>query len=170
MCSSPQKSPTCAIFGGHRPCGKGDIKFLICHKIPYDHVFRMLCVIMGCVPLIISHHPAKFGGHRRCARWDFVLTLLRDLMCLSGLIVTWHCSWVSIIISDYPAMFGDQRPCGRGDRKLSICYVTSNDHVVRGSCEIMESFPQISHYHVKLVTIDLAEEVIFCFQFVNGKR
>ena len=37
-------------------------------------------------------------------------------------------------------MFGDHKPFGRGDIKLSICHVTSCDHVGRGSCGIMGEF------------------------------
>ena len=58
------------MFGGHRPCGRGDIKFLICCEILREQVIRGSHVTMGWVTLIISHHPAKVGGHRRCARRD----------------------------------------------------------------------------------------------------
>ena len=58
------------MFGGDRPCERGDIKFSISRKIPRDHVVRGSCVIMGWVPLIISQHPAMFGGYKRCERED----------------------------------------------------------------------------------------------------
>ena len=54
-----------------------------------------------------------------------------------------HFEWVSLVISDYPANVGDHRPFGRGDIKLSVCHVTSRDHIVRKSCDIMGEF--ISH-------------------------
>ena len=54
-----------------------------------------------------------------------------------------------LVISDYPAKFCDHRPFGRGDIKLSVCHVTSHDHVVRGSCDIMGEFCSLSHNPVK---------------------
>ena len=46
------------MFGIHRPGEKGDIKFSISDEVPRKYVLRGLCVIMGCVPLILSHHPS----------------------------------------------------------------------------------------------------------------
>ena len=77
-----------AKFGGHQPCGSGDILYLIFtwrqgHRVMWHY---------GWVSLIISVHPAKFGGHRRCAREeilffvcdvtsrDFVVRKSRDTM------------------------------------------------------------------------------------------
>ena len=123
------------------------------------------------VSLIISHHSAKFWGHRPSRRWDifmwphlimgsegcphckylsyevwwsqtlckrrnFVFRLSHDVLQR----VMWHYVWVSLVISDYPAEFGDHRPFGRGDIKLSIFHITSRDHVVRGSYDIMGEF------------------------------
>ena len=48
---------------------------------------------------------------------------------------------VPLTISPQPAMFGGHRPCGRGDIKFSICHMTSRDHVIRGSSDIMGEFP-----------------------------
>ena len=56
-----------AKFGGHCPCRRGKILFLICHVSWCDHVVRGSCDIMGEF-LSLSLHPANFGGHRRCAR------------------------------------------------------------------------------------------------------
>ena len=46
------------MFGIHRPGEGGDIKFSISDEVPRKYVLRGLCVIMGCVPLILSHHPS----------------------------------------------------------------------------------------------------------------
>ena len=61
------------MFGARRSCGRRDVNFFNCHKIPCTHVVRSSCAVIGWVPFIISHHPAKFGGHRRCARGDISL-------------------------------------------------------------------------------------------------
>ena len=92
------------------------------------------------VPLIISLHPDKFGGHRYCARKEILFFVCH--MTSRDFVVRESCDygWVSLVISIYPAKFGDHRPFGRGDIKLLICHVISCDHVVRGSCDIMGEF------------------------------
>ena len=53
--------------------------------------------------------------------------------------VIWHYGWVSLIISHYPGRFGCYGCCRRGDILFLFCHVTSWDHVVRGSSDIMVS-------------------------------
>ena len=49
-----------AKFGGHRPCGWGNMTFLNCHVTT-----GLKChVTLFVRPLHLSHHPAKFGVHR----------------------------------------------------------------------------------------------------------
>ena len=98
---------------------------------PRDH--RVMCHY-GWVSLIISLHPAKFGGNRLCAREEIFFFVCH---MTSRQRVMWHYGWVPLVISDYPAKFGDHRPFGRGDIKLSICHVTPCGHVLRVSCDIM---------------------------------
>ena len=73
-------------------------------------------------------------------RRNFVFHLSRDLTWLRGQRVKWHYGLVSLIISDNPANFGHHRPFGRGDTKVSIWHVTSCDHMVRGSGDIIGEF------------------------------
>ena len=129
-----------AKFGGHCPCRRGKILFLICHVSWCDHVVRGSCDIMGEF-LSLSLHPANFGGHRRCVREkNFVFCLSRDLTKLRGQRVMRHYGWVSFVISDYHSKFGDHRPFWRGNIKVSIWHVNSRDHMVRRSGDIMGEF------------------------------
>ena len=93
----------------------------------------------GWVPLIISLHPAKFGGHKRCAREETLFFVChvtsRDFVVRESCDIMGE--FPSSLVSRYPVKFGDHRPFGRGHIKLSICHVTSCDQVVRGSCDIM---------------------------------
>ena len=57
-----------AHFGSYRPCGWGDILFLICHLIFLcPHCQRVMWHFVW-VPLIINHYPTKFDGRKRCTR------------------------------------------------------------------------------------------------------
>ena len=69
----------------------------------------------GCVYFIISHHPAMFGGHRRCAREDISFSFLVCHVRSGSKRVTLYYGWVSLVISDYHAKFGDHKTFGRGD-------------------------------------------------------
>ena len=71
--------------------------------------------------------------------------------------------WVPLTIRHQPAMFGGYRPCQRGDIEFSICHVTSRDHVIRESSDIMGEFPSLLVTTLpRLVAAGLAEER-FCF-------
>ena len=51
-----------AMFGGHRPCERGNVMFSICHVTSRDNVIRGH---YGWVSLIINRHSDKFSGHKR---------------------------------------------------------------------------------------------------------
>ena len=54
--------------------------FLIRHVILEDHLIKGLC---GWEPVIVSHHFAKFGGHRHCGSGDMLLVVEElDSKCL----------------------------------------------------------------------------------------
>ena len=130
-----------AKFGGHQPCGRGDILFLIYHLNSCDYGLQ------GHMTLLVSFHYYKSPSCQVCwpqalrKRRNFIFCLWRDLTWLRSQRVMWHYGWLSLLISDYPAMFGDHRPFGRGNIELSICHLTSSDQVDRGSRGIMGEFP-----------------------------
>ena len=95
----------------------------------------------------------------------FVFCLSHNLTWLQ--IVTLHYGWVSLVISNYPASLGDHRPFGRGNIKLSICRVTSRDHMVRGSYDIMGEIFIISNHSAKFSGHRHLHEKIFCFYFLT---
>ena len=55
---------------------------LVCHLISQDHVINGLCVFMS-VPLMLSHHPAKFGNHSRYGSGDMMFAVVegQDSAC-----------------------------------------------------------------------------------------
>ena len=90
-------------------------------------------------PFIISLHPAKFGGHRRCVIeevlfffWDvhprnFVV---RESFNIMG---EFPLSLVTIL----------QSLVILGDMKVLICHVASRDHMVSGSCDDLGEFSSL---------------------------
>lgn len=47
---------------------------------------------------------------------------------------------IHLTISQQLAKIRGHRPCGRGDLNFSICYLTSHDHLIRLSSDIMDEF------------------------------
>ena len=169
------------MCGGHRPCGRGEVKFSIFHITSRDLVIRGSLWVsfphrkwplyQAWWPLVLQrrryfvfnlsrdfmwprgqrfdvtlwmsspHYKSPsyqvWRSQALCMRRNFDFSLSRDPTSLRGQRVMWHYGWVFFVISVYPAKFGDHRPFGRGDVKVSICQVTSRDHVVRGSDDIM---------------------------------
>ena len=160
------------MFGGHRPCGRRKIKFsifrvtshdhvirgslwmtsphhkwplwqvwwplalqkrnyfdLICHVTSYDHVVRGLFDIMGEFALIISPHPAKFGCHRRSATEEISFFI-------------YHVTWRYFVVREL-CDIRDEFPLSLGDINISIYHLTSRDHIVRGSGDIITLFSSL---------------------------
>ena len=127
-----------AKFGSHLPSRGGNILFLTCHVTTWseDHVTLWVSS---------SHYKSSscqvWLSQSLCKRRNFVFCLSRDLTWLRSQRFMWHYGWVSVVISDYPAKLEDHRPFGTGDIKVSISHVSSRDHIVRGSGDIMGEFP-----------------------------
>ena len=54
--------------------------------------------------------------------------------------VMWLHGWLPVIIGHHPAKFGGHRPCKRGDIMFSIWHVTSCDHVIKESRNLIFGF------------------------------
>ena len=80
--------------------------------------------------------------------------------------VIWVPGWLPVTISHHPAKFGGYRPCRRGYIVFLIWHVTSCDHVIKESHNLILGFfsPHISTLQ-RLLTIRLLEKEIFCFKF-----
>ena len=61
-----------ASSGGRSSSGSGVIMILVCLMISQDHVVKGSCNLFGWEFLMISHHPAKFVGHRDCGKGDMM--------------------------------------------------------------------------------------------------
>ena len=76
-------------------------------------------------------------------------------------------AWFAFIVSQHPAKFGGHRLCRRGDILFFICHLTSCDHMVGGSCNIMCELPLLQVTILpSLVVTGVVEVKIFCFYFI----
>ena len=150
------------MLGGHRPCGRGDVKFSMCHVTSRDHVTR------GSWSVCFPHHQSplwqvcwQLALHKR--RY-FVLNLSQDLMPSRGERVVWHYGWSPLIINLHPAKFDGHRNCAREEISFFVCHVTPLDFVVRQSYDIMCAFslPLVTTLK-SLMIIDLLGEDILRF-------
>ena len=117
------------------------------------------CVMWYCGwgPLILSHHPAKFGVHRPCesgnitslichvTTWSMRLMTLRVgsphvkvemyLLLLAPWpqcgSVTWLCGWGPLNLSDHPAKFRVHRPYGTENN--GVCNISSSSNSISNS-------------------------------------
>ena len=93
------------------------------------------------VPLIISVHPAKFGGPRRCEREEIPF-FVRHLTS-RDFVVRESCEFMGKFPSSLmttPQSLVVINLLEEEIIKLAIFHVTSRDQVVRESCDIMGEF------------------------------
>ena len=62
-------------FGGQR---HSTIKFLVCQVIWKDCMVKGSSDFMGLESLIVSHHSARFGGHKHCGKGDEMLSVVEE--------------------------------------------------------------------------------------------
>ena len=106
-----------AKFGGHGPCGWGNITFSNCHVTT-----ELKCRVIFWDPFMLSKHPAKFGVYGSCESGDilfFICHVTTWLMCHVTLCVG------SLILSHHPAKVGVHRPCESEDITFFDCHVTT---------------------------------------------
>ena len=79
--------------------------------------------IYGREHVIVSHHSAKFKGHRHCASRDnMVLVLPCDLSKPPNQRVMWVCRWK-------PAKFEGHGHCGSRDIMVFVSHVILEEHL-----------------------------------------
>ena len=85
--------------------------------------------------------------------------------------VMWVHGYLPGTISHHPAKFGGYMSCRRGDIMFLIWHMTSCDHVIKESHNLILGFvsPHINTLQ-RLLTIHLLEKEIFCFYFVTWPR
>ena len=125
-----------AKFHGQRSCQRGYVTLLVCHMITIPHhVVRGSCDSIG-------GFLSPYVPNLLCL---VVIDLAEEEMLSSQFVtglhlITWsegHYGWVSLIINHHSDKFVGHWLCKRGYILLLICHVTSCDHVVRGSSDIM---------------------------------
>ena len=134
-------SPLPPIFGGNRPCQRGDIKFSICHvnscneKVIWHYEW---------VSLIISPYSTKFGDHQPWRRGDILF-----LTCHVTSYYTWSEDHLILRVSLHPANIGGHRCCAIEKKLFFVFHVTSRDFAVGESCDIVNEFSLlINIYHL----------------------
>ena len=78
---------------------------------------------------MVSHHPAKFGGH--------VLNLPRVLPRPQDLRAMRLYGKEPLTVKQHLAKFGGHRHYGSGDMTMSDCHVILQNHMIKGSCDFM---------------------------------
>ena len=91
---------------------------------PHD---QMVMWLHGWIPLTLSYHPAKSGGHRSCTRGDMFLI--------------WHVTSHDHMVRGLCDFIGARKSFGRRDTMFLIFHVTSRDHMIRWPCNSMSGFP-----------------------------
>ena len=99
-------------FGGQGPCECRDKTFW---------TWQVTTWLCRWGPLILSHHPAKFGVHRPCESGNITLFICHVTTILKCHVI---CGWGRLTLSHHHAKFGEHRPCDSGDVKFLICHVT----------------------------------------------
>ena len=140
-------------FSYHKPppgtgfCRRGDILFSFCHVTSRDHVVKGSSDIVREFTILPSWWPQALFKTKY-----FVFILSCDLTWLSGQRFTWYYSFVII------GLLKEE------DIKLSIGHVTSHDHVVRRSCDIIGEFCSLEVTPLlSLVITGFVEEEILSF-------
>ena len=78
--------------------------------------------------------------------------------------VMWVHGWLPVTIGHHLAKYGGHKPCRRGDKMFPIWHVTSCDHVIKESRNLILGFVSLSVNTLqRLITIRLLEKEIFCF-------
>ena len=98
-----------------------EIKLFWFDTWPRDRCVTWLCRY---VPLILSHHPAKFGVHRPCESGNvtfFICHVTTILKCHDIVILKLNC----LPLSHHHAKFGVHSSCESGDIKFLIYHMTT---------------------------------------------
>ena len=92
-----------------------------------------------------------------------IFNLSYDLTCPRDKRIMLLYAWFSFIKSHHPAKFGSQRPCRRGAILFFICQVTSCDHIIGGSCDIIGEFSSLLVTILPILVVAGIKKQIFLF-------
>ena len=88
------------------------------------------------IPLMVSHHRTKFGGHRHCGKGDIMVLVCQEI--LQNHIIKRSCYFMGrpIKASYHTATFSNHNLSGRGVMIL-VVHVILQDHMIKESCDFM---------------------------------
>ena len=105
-----------AKFGGHRPCGWGNMMFWNCH----------VTTELKCRDFF-GTHSCWVSTMLSLGSTDLVKVEIYCFLFVTWSLdrcVAWLCGWGPLALSHYPAKFGVHRPCESEDTTFFICHVT----------------------------------------------
>ena len=126
------KSASCLV-GVHMSSAGGDIMYLICHLISHDHLTEGSCRFMGGSSLQHDTILASLVTTRTAiVEIQCLYFLPRSLVIIEvshGNSYSYHVWWRQPLCS------------GRGVIMILICHVISQDHGIKGSCDLSDRNP-----------------------------
>ena len=146
-----------AKFDGHRHCQKGSVTLShLSQEHPLRHcqanlwlhgrasspqVTNLPCLVVRDLAeeeiLIINYKPSQFGGPRPAIEEIFCFYFVT---CPYGQSVMWLYGYFPLVIGLHPAKLGGHRRKIKWDILFLVDHVTSRDHVIRRSSDIMGEF------------------------------
>lgn len=120
-------------FGAYRSCRSGEKMFLIYHVTLSDHVIR------GHITFTLIHHCAKFQGHKNNgSRYTISLSASRDNIIKGKYdLVSGSLSTLVITVPTFETCGS----CGNEDITFLFCQVTPRDHIIKGTCDLINRSP-----------------------------
>lgn len=127
-------------FGSHTFCRKGNPTFLICHITSREHVIKVICTNRGEL-VRLSHHSAMFAGIKSCGRENitFLFVSWHHVATWSKVILLY--GWKLLTLSSPCATFDAYRSCGRRDLTFLLCHESSQDSIIKGTCDLELGVP-----------------------------
>ena len=110
-----------------------------------------------------QQYSCKFAGNRSCGRGDRTF-----LICYVKSRIIWLCGWKPLVLNNHFAKFDKNRSCESKDTSILFCYVTSQDNMIKRTCDLLSGSPSSSLIILpNLTVIGLVEVQMKRFYFVS---
>ena len=73
------------------------------------------------------------------------------------------------MVSQHPAKFGSKRQCISGDVMVLVCHMTSQDHVIKESCDFMGESPLRSVTNLSILVAISTVVVEVCLSLLKSR-
>ena len=110
-----------------------------------------------------QQYSCKFAGNRSCGRGDRTF-----LICYVKSRIIWLCGWKPLVLNNHSAKFDKNRSCESKDTSILFCYLTSQDNMIKRTCDLVSGSPSPSPTILpNLTLISLVEVQMKRFYFVS---